>query len=70
MIDQDQVDISFNYPTQELTIFINGVETTHYHFSPTRAVFSIINMIQIAVEVTEKYRKRKAQEEKNETTNL
>lgn len=66
MIEEDQVDICYNYPTQELTIFINGIEITHYNFSPARAVYSTMNMISIAVEVRDKYLKRlRQQEEQN-----
>jgi hypothetical protein len=64
MIDEDQVDICYNYPTTELTIFINGIEVTHYNFSPTRAVYTTMNMITIAVEVTSKWRAKVKQESK------
>ena len=64
MIEDDQVDIAYNYSTVELTIFINGIEITHHHFSPSRAVFNTINMIQLAVEVRGKWKKRIAEENK------
>lgn len=69
MIDENQIDICYHFPTTELQIFINGETATNYYFNPARTVFNQINMINVAVEVLDKWKKKRQKAEDNKTDN-
>ena len=63
LIDKIQIDICFNFHSSELSIFIEGKQFTHYHYSPQYKTFNYINLMDIARQSLHFY-KTKHQEEK------
>ena len=68
MIEDSQIDICYHFPTSQLQIFINAELTTDYYFNPARMVFNQINMVTLAADSYEKWKKRKKSESEDTTT--
>lgn len=62
-IDGNQVDICYEFVSNEISIYVNGFHFTSNHFTPSFKVFNYVNLMDLAVKTLGYYLERKARKE-------
>lgn len=57
-VDQFQVDISYDFNTCEIEIFVDAHREVRWYFKPERTIYNHMNMVTLAVEAVSKMKKR------------
>jgi len=58
-IDQYQVDISYNFSSREIEIFVDANLHLRWHFNPERMIYNHMNMIEIAATAVTRWKKKR-----------
>lgn len=62
IIDENQIDLWYNFERSWMQIFVNGEEQVGYHFSPSFKSFNYVNILEVATTILKRYRVRKESE--------
>lgn len=63
-VDNEQIDIYYDFPTSTLQIFVEGENHLSSNFNPSRQILSYNNILDIATTYYLQHKKRRQRHEK------
>ena len=57
-VDQHQVDITYDYNHQIITIHVDTILEVQYHYTPASSTFNLVNLADIALRYVEAFERK------------
>lgn len=65
-VDDEQIDIYYDFPTSTLQIFVEGEHHLTSNFNPSRQILSYNNILDISTTYAQQHRKRRQRHEQQQ----